>query len=117
MRCLTVGTPAGFFPLLGDLPPGIDFDTVMSGEYAWAMIFVRQTQELIETIPVVLPQLVEDGLLWVTFIKRSSRRTTDLTRESLWNIMHSHGYKAVTHIYIDPDWTAMRFRKLELIGR
>lgn len=117
MHCLTVNAPAGFFELLEDLPPGIEFETVLTGEYDWAMLFIVQTEKLIEAIPAVLAHLIEDGLLWVSFIKRSSRRTTNLTREILWNVMHSHGYKAVTHVYLDRDWTAMRFRKLELIGR
>jgi hypothetical protein len=117
MRCLTVCAPAGFFSRLEDLPSRIVFDTKLTGEYDWAMLFVGQTGQLIETLPTVLPWLVEDGLLWIAFIKRSSKRITDLTREKLWNIMHSHGFKAVTHVYIDQDWTAMRFRSLELIGK
>lgn len=116
MRCLTVNAPAGFFKLLEDLPPGIEFSTDLSTMYDWAMLFVTQTGQLIESLPALLAHLIEDGPLWISFIKRSSRRKTDLTRETLWNVMHSHGYKAVTHVYVDQDWTAMRFRKLSLIG-
>jgi hypothetical protein len=81
------------------------------------MLFVTKTQQLIETIPTILPFLVHDGLLWVTFPKSSSKLKGDLTRDTLWNVMHSHSYKAVTHVYVDKDWTAMRFRSLELIRK
>jgi hypothetical protein len=116
-RCLTINARGNFFPLLENLPLGIQFETEVAGEYDWAMLFVTQTQQLIETIPAILPFLVHDGLLWITFPKSSSKFKGDLTREMLWNVMHSHGYKAVTHVYVDQDWTAMRFRLLELIGK
>jgi hypothetical protein len=116
-RCLLVDAPQGFFDLLEDLPPGIRFETGLTGEFDWAMLFIARTERLIEILPAVLPLLVEDGVLWISFIKRSSRLKTDLDRETLWNIMQSHGYKAVTHVYLDPDWTAMRFRSLALIGK
>ena len=117
LRCLLVSAPENFIELLEDLPPGIRFQTRLTDEYDWAMLFASGTELLIEIIPAVLRSLVEDGILWISFIKRSSRKKTDLNREILWNIMHSHGYKAVTHVYLDPDWTAMRFRSLELIGK
>jgi hypothetical protein len=116
-RCLTIDAPTNFFSLLENLPPGLQFETEFAGEYDWAMLFVTQTQQVIEAIPVIVPFLVHDGLLWVTFPKSSSKLKGDLTREALWNVMHSHGYKAVTHVYVDQDWTAMRFRMLDLIGK
>jgi hypothetical protein len=116
-RCLTINVPTSFFPLLEDLPPGIRFETELIGDYDWVMLFVTQAQQVIETIPIILPLLFDDGLLWVTFPKSSSKLKGDLTREALWNVMHSHGYKAVTHVYIDQDWTAMRFRSQDLIGK
>lgn len=116
-RCLTINAPQGFFTLLNDLPPGIYFETQLNGEYDWAMLFVTQAKQLIEAIPALLPLLAHDRLLWITFPKSSSKLKGDLTREMLWNVMHSHGYKAVTHVYVDRDWTAMRFRSLNLIGK
>jgi len=116
-RCLTTDTRAGFLSMLEDLPPSILFETELTGEFDWAMLLIKQTQQLIETLPTVLPRLIEVGLLWIAFIKRSSPLKTNLTREPLWNIMHSHGFKAVTHVYLDQDWTAMRFRSLDLIGK
>jgi hypothetical protein len=116
-RCLTIDAPVRFVTLLEDLPPGINFNIELEGEYDWAMLFITRVQELIENIPALLPLLVEDGLLWITFPKSGSKLKRDLTRDTLWNVMHSHGYKAVTHVYINHDWTAMRFRSLDLIGK
>jgi hypothetical protein len=117
MRCLTVGAPTGFFALLEDLPPGIAFETELTGEFDWVMVFAVQYRQVVENIPNVLHLLVEDGLLWVTYPKSSSKLKGDLTRDRLWNVMRSHGYKAVTQVYIDQDWTAMRFRELAFIGK
>jgi ribosomal protein L25 (general stress protein Ctc) len=69
------------------------------------------------TIPHILEYLVNDGLLWVAYPKRISGVETDLSREVFWEIMRAHGYKAVTQVYIDDTWTAMRFRHLDLIGK
>ena len=66
--------------------------------------------------PEVIAHLVEDGFLWIAYPKRSSKVKTDLSRDLFWEILLSHGYRAVTHVYIDPVWTAMRFRHVDFIG-
>jgi hypothetical protein len=116
-RALVINAPKSFYQTLGDTFTGITLLSEPEGELDFAIYFAPDSAELAATIPEVIAHLVHDGLLWVAYPKGSSGVETDLSRDVFWEILLVHGYRAVTQVYIDPIWTAMRFRHVDLIGR
>jgi hypothetical protein len=115
-RALVMNAPQSFYTTLGDTLNSINVLSEPEGELDFAIVFSPDSGELAATLPEVVAHLVEDGLLWVAYPKRSSRVKTDLSRDLFWDILRAYGYRAVTHVYIDPFWTAMRFRHVDFIG-
>jgi hypothetical protein len=66
---------------------------------------------------VAIAALKYDGLLWISYPKRSSKVETDLTRDRGWEVMTEAGLRPVTQVSIDALWSALRFRPLERVGR
>jgi hypothetical protein len=115
-RALVINAPESFYTALGNALNGVTLISEPAGELDFAIFFALDSEELAVTIPEVIAHLVHDGLLWVAYPKGSSGVETDLSRDVFWEILLVHGYRAVTQVYIDPVWTAMRFRHVDLIG-
>ena len=116
-NALVVNAPESFYTQLGGLLEQVNLLDEPTGELDFAILFTQTSRDLTAIIPDVLAHLVLDGLLWVAYPKHSSGVETDLSRDMFWEIMRTHGCKAVTQVYIDQVWTAMRFRLIDLIGK
>jgi len=109
--------PPNYLKLLADLPEGAVLDTRIDGQYAFVHLFVNNQAELAEFAPLALGALQYDGLLWISYPKRSSKVATDLTRDRGWEPITGRGLQGVTQIAIDETWSALRFRPSERIGK
>lgn len=117
LRALILNTPANYLKLLDDLPEDTVLDTRIDGQYAFVHLFVSSQAELAEFAPLALEALQYDGLLWISYPKRSSKVATDLTRDRGWEPITRRGLQGVTQIAIDETWSALRFRPSERIGK
>ena len=67
--------------------------------------------------PAAIAAVAYDGLLWISYPKRSSKVETDLSRDVLWDLMMETGLRPVTQVSIDDVWSALRFRPAEKVGK
>lgn len=59
-----------------------------------------------------------DPVVWFAYPKKSSKRfPCDFSRDSGWEPLGEVGFEAVRQIAIDEDWSALRFRRVEHIGK
>ena len=56
-------------------------------------------------------------MLWIAWPKKTAKRPTDLTRDTLWPRVHETGWNGVAAISIDETWSALRFRPNDEVGR
>jgi hypothetical protein len=55
--------------------------------------------------------LKDDGSLWISYPKGTSKMETDINRDIIWKIGEGLGLKPVAMISIDPIWAAFRLKK------
>jgi hypothetical protein len=67
--------------------------------------------------PAVLSAVVEDGLLWFAYPKKSGAVKSDLSRDIGWEPVFAGGFDSVAQISIDETWTGFRFRPKHLVGK
>lgn len=82
-RVLILNPPAGYLESLVDLPEGVEVSTSHEGEFDFVHLFVKDSTELDDLGPVAQDAVVYDGLLWISYPKRSSKVETDLSRDVL----------------------------------
>ena len=58
-----------------------------------------------------------DGLLWISYPKRSSKIDSDLSRDDMWELYIDESLRPVSQISIDETWSAVRFRPTEKVGK
>ncbi len=116
-RLLILNAPAGYVERLEDLPEGVEVSYQRGGEHDFVHLFVKDSSELRQLGPVALAAVSYDGLLWLSYPKKSSKVDTDLSREVMWQLMEGTGWRPVSQISIDEVWSALRFRPSEKVGR
>lgn len=116
--CLVVRAPDSFGEHLDGLskPPR----TTLRGKAKQDFVlgFMRDVATLQELAPKLVERVVDDGLLWLAYPKKSSPNlSSDITRDHGWGILGDLGFEPVRQIAIDADWSALRFRRVEYIAK
>jgi hypothetical protein len=94
----------------------IDDDIDPRFPYGFIMLFVRNSSEVELYCPMVLHNLLADGILWFCYPKKSSKKyKSDIDRDHGWNSLNNSGLHGVRMISIDADWSALRFRNVRYI--
>lgn len=116
-RVLILNPPEGYVASLGDLPEGVELSELAEDKFDFVHLFVKDSTELDALRPAALEALTYDGLLWISYPKKSAKVPTDLSRDVLWELMGDTGLRPVTQISIDAIWSALRFRPAEVVGK
>jgi hypothetical protein len=94
----------------------IDTEIDQRYPYEFMIIFAKSLSEVESYAPPALHNLLADGILWLCFPKKSSKKfSSDLDRYKIWKAMISFGFSGVRMVTIDDDWSAMRLRNIKFI--
>lgn len=84
--------------------------------YGFILVFVKSISEVEQVSPVILHNLMADGVLWYCFPKKSSKKfKSDLSRDKGWDVLTESGLAGIRLVSIDEDWSAFRFRNKKYI--
>jgi hypothetical protein len=109
-RVAVVGAvPEGLDELLGELPPGLRIVRRLGDGLDAAWIFVVTRRELERRVPEVLPRLGRDGTLWISWPKRASGVSTDVTENVLREVELPTGWVDIKVAAVDETWSGLRF--------
>lgn len=114
-RMVVINPPTGYLEVLGPLPPGVELAETPDGTFDFVQVFVGSVADLERDAPTAIGALKRDGLLWISYPKRSSKVPTDLTRDVGWAATARAGLEGVAQVSIDDVWSALRFRPTELV--
>jgi hypothetical protein len=116
-RIIIINPPPGYLAELGPLPEGVELAERPEGQFDLVHLFVKNSQELDRLGPIALQAIKYDGLLWISYPKRSSKVETNLTRDVGWDLVKQAGMEAVAQVSIDDIWSATRFRPAGRVGK
>ena len=122
-RGLVINAPEGYLDTLGELPEGVvvaesaDGKEAIEAPYDWVHLFCKSVAELGVMAPRAIGAVVHDGLLWISYPKRSSEVATDINRDVGWEVIAEAGFRPVRQVSVDAVWSALRFRPAERVGR
>jgi hypothetical protein len=84
----------------------------------FGLAFAVTQAELNAAIAQLTAAAVGDAVLWFAYPKQSSKRyRCEFHRDSGWDALAAAGYDSVRMVAIDEDWSALRFRKVEHMGK
>lgn len=116
LKAAVINPPLDYFALLGPLPEELVF-LEDPDELDFLHIFATHQSQLGELLPVSLPALKYDGLLWISYPKGSSEVETDLSRDLFWEFLQEYSLRPVAQVSVNEIWSALRFRPEEAVGK
>ena len=80
----------------------------------FSLAFVTTAAELDRVSGLLARKASHDALLWFAYPKGTSRRfRCEFNRDSGWKVLAAAGFRKVSIVAIDEDWSALRFRRIE----
>lgn len=87
----------------------------------WILSFVTSKCQLVPLVKHLSDLSVPDPVVWVSYPKMSSKlydkKTSDIGQRKGFESMASVDFEPVSSVSIDSDWSALRFRRVEHIGK
>jgi hypothetical protein len=117
-RIAVLNAPEEFRDRITGLLPDVQIDTEVNARYLYDFMiaFTPGSSEVEKLGPACIHNLSDDGKLWLAYPKGSSRRyKTDINRDRGWEIVTETGFRPVSQVAIDDDWSALRFRNSKYI--
>lgn len=109
-RMLVMNASAGYLEALAPLPRDAELRPSADGAFDFVQVFVYNKADIDAYTATALRALKPGGLLWFSYRKKSSAVATDITRDRGWDSVYGAGFRPVTQIAIDDQWTGFRFR-------
>jgi hypothetical protein len=116
MRALIIAPPPGYLQLLAPLPEGLTVCSRADGMYPFVQIFATSLAEIGKFAQRLSKHAAPSALVWISYPKKTSKRSGDLSRDVIREAMSATGWRAVSIVAIDEVWSALRFRPAGHVG-
>jgi len=107
-RIAIINPPRGYRATLGKLPPGVIAGTTLRGSLPFIQLFVTSRGVLEARLPNLLRALEPDGSLWISWPKKASGVTTDITEDVVRAVALPTGLVDVKVAAVDDVWSGLK---------
>lgn len=108
MRMHTMDAPKNYNALIGDLPEGAQIVKTLKGEFDFVHIFSKQQKDLSEKFIRAKAVLAKDGMIWISWPKKSSKVETDITEDRIRELILKGGMVDVKVCAVDEIWSGLK---------
>ena len=117
LRLLTINAPNEYISWLGDLPDGVKLVAKASPPIEAAHVFATESAFLNATLSKLRNELRQDGFVWVSWPKKSSKVPTDITENTIREIALPLGFVDIKVCAVSEVWSGLKLviRKSERV--
>ena len=108
-RLIFINPPDNYGETLGPLPQSVEVSGRPEGLLDFIQLFTARRAELETEFPRLKDALSQDGMLWISWPKRSSKVSTDLTQRAVMEIGLGNGLVDVKVCAVDETWSTLKF--------
>lgn len=101
--------PKDYFEWLYPLPEDIDVKNKLSGKLDFIHLFVKDQKSFKQSFVKSKKHLKDDGMMWVSWPKKSSKIPTDLDENMIRDFGLDEGLVDVKVCAVDEIWSALKF--------
>jgi len=105
---LIINEPLNYPELLGTIPKASKRVKQDAKDIDFIHFFVKQSKELIKLLPELMKQLKQDGMIWVSWYKKSSGIETDITENLIRDFALKLGLVDVKVCAVDETWSGLK---------
>ncbi len=109
MRLIALHAPAHYASLLDPLPPGVEIVDVLERPAEAIHYFTISLGVLRAAFPGLRDALAPDGMLWISWPKRTSPLAGDVDENAVRDLGLAYGLVDVKIAAVDADWSGLKF--------
>ena len=107
-RVFAHGAPSNYRKLLAPLPDGVTIVARMSADTDITHLFATRRTDLARGIKAVLGKMPQDGVIWVSWPKKSSKVPTDITEDTIREVALPLGLVDIKVCAVDEVWSGLK---------
>ncbi len=107
-RLLWIDPPEGFHSLLGPLPEDVELLPTDAPSADVVHVFIRQAEALKKALERLKEVIYPDGMLWVSWYKKSSGKQTDVNEDTVRELALPLGLVDVKVCAVDTEWSGLK---------
>ena len=108
-RLIILNAPKNYGQTLGELPANVTVADTLVGPFDFIHFFITQREALVNEFPRLKQALAPDGMLWISWPKRSAKVETDLTEDIIRAVGLDNGLVDVKVAAVDEVWSGLKF--------
>ena len=107
-KAIVIAPPTGYASLVGGAAIASKKSAPATGSYDFIHLFVRDAASLAHDLPKLEPRLVQGGMIWVSWPKKTSAMFKDLTEDGVRKVCLPIGLVDVKVCAVDNDWSGLK---------
>lgn len=107
-KIAVINEPDHYYSLFDDMPPDVDIQHNLNSKLDFIHYFVKEEKELSEVILKLKDSIQQNGMIWISWPKQSSKVPTDITEDVIRAIALSNGLVDVKVCAVDNVWSALK---------
>jgi len=105
---LLVDPPANYRKLVEPLPAGVKFVARLAGTTDIVHAFVTKKSALAKSLEAFRAKLKPDGVVWVSWPKKSAKVATDVTEDTVRELALPLGFVDIKVCAVDETWSGLK---------
>jgi len=98
--------PEYYFDLFTDFPENVKL--INKGKVDFIHYFVKEEKQLAKDITKLKATIEQNGMIWISWPKKSSKVKTDLTEDFIRSIALKNGLVDIKVCAVDETWSALK---------
>ncbi len=107
-RIKTKNVPPSYQQLLAPIPPGVSISAGFRNDVDLWHLFTASRKELATLLPQAQKQIRKDGMIWVSWPKKSSGVPSEITEDTIREIALPLGLVDVKVCAVDDTWSGLK---------
>jgi hypothetical protein len=103
-----INQPDYYFDLFTDLPTDITILTDKKAKKNFIHLFVKTLNDLEKNIHAIKNEIEQDGMIWVSWYKKSAKIPTDVTEDKIRTTALSIGFVDIKVCAVNDVWSGLK---------
>ena len=108
LTVVTINAPAKYRRLLGKIPDDVTFSDRLKSGSNFVHLFTNRRSELQKKISILRRKISDNGTVWVSWPKKSSGISTDVTEDVVREIALPLGFVDIKVCAVDEIWSGLK---------
>jgi hypothetical protein len=105
---VTLNAPTNYRKLLGKLPDQVSFSDRIAANSTFVHLFSTKRNELAKKLSTLRKKIADNGTVWVSWPKKSSGISTDVTEDVIREIALPLGFVDIKVCAVDEIWSGLK---------